>query len=75
MSIYDCNKNEEYFITQVNIGDDRLKLRLYEIGFFIGSKIKVLNKSFLNKTLLVYVLDSCFSIKGEEAKLIEVCNA
>ena len=75
MSIYDCNKNEEYFIKQVNINDDKLKLRLYEIGFFVGSKIKVLNKSFLNKTLLVYVLDSCFAIKGEVAKLIEVCDA
>ena len=72
MTIYDCNKNQEYCITQLNIDDDKLKLRLYEIGFFVGSKIKVLNKSFLNKTLLVHVLDSCFAIKADVAKLIEV---
>ncbi len=72
MTIYDCNKYEEFCIKQLNISDPKLKLRLYEIGFFVGSKIKVLNKSFLNKTLLVNVLDSCFTIKGDVAKLIEV---
>ena len=75
MTIYDCNKNETYTIKQLNIEDEKLKLRLYEIGFFVGSIVKVLNKSFLNKTLLVRVLDSCFAIKGEVAKLIEVDNA
>ena len=54
--------------------DSKLKLRLYEIGFFEGSQIEVINKSFLNKTLLVCVLDSCFAIKGDVAKLIEVCD-
>ena len=72
MTIYDCNKNEECFVKQVNINDDKLKIRLYEIGFFVGSPIKVLNKSFLNKTLLVGVLDSCFVIKADVAKMIEV---
>lgn len=72
MTLYDCNKNDEYCIKQLNISDNKLKLRLYEIGFFTSSKIKVLNKSFFNKTLLVNVLDSCFTIKGDVAKLIEV---
>ena len=72
MTICDCNKNQEYYIKQLNIEDDKLKLRLYEIGFFVGSKIKILNKSFLNKTLLINVLDSCFAIKADVAKLIEV---
>lgn len=72
MTIYDCKQSDVCIITKLNINDTKLKLRLYEIGFYVGSKIKVLNKSFLNKTLLVNVLDSCFAIKGEVAKLIEV---
>ena len=72
MTMYDCNKKQECYIKELNIVDEKLKLRLYEIGFFVGSKITVLNKSFLNKTLLVHVLDSCFAIKADVAKLIEV---
>lgn len=72
MTIFDCDKNKEYCIKQINIDDGKLKLRLYEVGFFVGSKVKVFNKSFLGKTFLVYVLDSCFAIKGDVAKLIEV---
>ena len=72
--MYDCKKNKQYIIKQVNVEDDKLKTRLYEIGFFVDSQIQIVNQSFLKKTLLVYVLDSCFAIKGEIAKLIEVCD-
>ena len=74
MTMYDCKKNKQYIIKQVNVEDDKLKTRLYEIGFFVDSQIQIVNQSFLKKTLLVYVLDSCFAIKGEIAKLIEVCD-
>ena len=72
MSLFDCEKNKLCKIVSVNIQDEKLKLRLYEIGFFSNSQIKVLNKSYLKSTILVSVLDSCFAIKGDVAKLIEV---
>ena len=42
------------------------------IGFFPSSIIQVLNKSYSKKTLLVQVLDSCFTLKNDIARFIEV---
>ena len=72
MSLQCCKKNKLCEVISVNILDDKLKLRLYEIGFFPSSKIKILNMSHLKKTMLVQVLDSCFIIKSEMAEQIEV---
>lgn len=72
MTMDRCKKNTLYKILNVNIDDEKLKLRLYEIGFFAGSDVQVLNVSVLKNTLLVHVLDSCFAIKANIAKCIEV---
>ena len=72
MTLNECKKNILYKIDSVNIEDEKLKLRLYEIGFFVGSQVQVLNISALKKTMLVHVLDSCFAIKTNIAKHIEV---
>lgn len=69
-----CPKNKKFTIVSLNMLDDKLKLRLYEIGFFVGSQIQVLNVSRLKQTLLVQVLDSCFAIKSNIASLIEVAD-
>ena len=58
MTLNNCEKNRICKIISLDIKDDKLKFRLYEIGFFVGSQIQVLNTSFLKKTLLVQVLDS-----------------
>ena len=72
MTIKNCEKNRICEIIAVNVLDDKLKLRLYEIGFFPYSQIQVLNISALKKTLLVKVLDSCFALKSYIAECIEV---
>ena len=72
MTVKDIEKNITCIITNLNIVDTKLKLRLYEIGFFVGSKIKVVNFSVFHKTILVQVLDSCFAIKSDIASQIEV---
>ena len=36
MTLNECKKNVLYKIDSVNIEDEKLKLRLYEIGFFVG---------------------------------------
>ena len=71
MLLYECEK-KPCKIINVDISDEKLKTRLYEIGFFVGAKIKILNISTLKQTLLVAVLDSCFAIKSDVAKHIEV---
>lgn len=72
MLLSNCEKNKNCKIIAINLNDSKLKLRLYEIGFFPSSKIKVLAISCLKKTLLVQVLDSCFAIKKNMAEFIEV---
>lgn len=72
MTLNKANKNTFCRVVNCNTSDYGLKLRLYELGFFVGSKIKILNQSLGNKTLLVQVLDSCFAIKSDIAGQIEV---
>lgn len=72
MRLKNCKNNEKYKVVCLHDMEDKLKLRLYEIGFFPNSNITVLNKSYLKHTLLVQVLDSCFAIKDKIANLIEV---
>ena len=72
MKLKDCQKHASLRIISVDILDEKLKLRLYEIGLFKGSTIQLLNSSFLKKTMLVQVLDSCFAVKSNIADNIEV---
>lgn len=72
MTLKEVKKDTACIITRLNFIDTKLKLRLFEIGFFTGSKIKLLNFSPFRKTLLVQVLDSCFAIKNDIASHIEV---
>ena len=72
MNLNNGEKNREYQITDINIVDERIKLRLYELGFFVNGKVMVLNRTIAKKTILVSVLDSCFIIKSDIAKSIEV---
>ena len=72
MSLSECQKNKICKIVSVNIDDIKIKLRLYEIGFFVGNEVTVLNHTLAKKTMLISVLDSCFIIKSDIAKSIEV---
>ena len=72
MTLEQCDIKKEVEVISINNLDAKLKIRLYEIGFFPASKIQVLNKSYSKKTLLVQVLDSCFTLKSDVAKFIEV---
>lgn len=72
MTINECDLNKKYRVKSIITDDAKLKLRLYEIGFFDSSEIMLLNKSFAGKTFLISVLDSCFAIKAGMAAAIEV---
>lgn len=72
MTLKSCEKFKPCRVLSLNLTDLKIKRRLYQIGFFSGSVIQVLNTSSLKKTLLVQVLDSCFAIKSSIAENIEV---
>ena len=72
MKLNVCPKNQDLKVISLNNIDYKLKLRLYEIGFYPTAKIKVLNISHLKQTMLIQVLDSCFAIKSHIAECIEV---
>ena len=72
MTLVECEKNKTVKIAELLEMDFKLKVRLCEIGFFVGSKVKVLKCSKTQKTMLVQVLDSCFVIKRDIAKFIKV---
>lgn len=72
MTLKEVKKNTVCIVTNLNVADIKLRLRLCEIGFFVGSKITVLKFSLFRKTILVQVLDSCFAIKSDVAQQIEV---
>lgn len=72
MTLQNCDLKKYCKITKVDIDNEKLKLRLYEVGFFVGARVMVLNKSCFKQTLLVKVLDSCFAIKSNMAESIEV---
>ena len=72
MTLNQANKNTFCQIVGLKTSDCSLNLRLCELGFFVGGKIKILNQSLGRKTFLVQVLDSCFAIKRDIAEQIEV---
>ncbi len=72
MSLYEVKLNTTCIVKNIKIEDRETKIRLMELGLINGSIIKVKNKSILKKTLLIIFNSSCFTLKDNLAKLIEV---
>lgn len=72
MNLYEVKLNTPCIIKQLEIEDEKLKIRLMELGLTFGTKLMVKNKSVCKKTLLVVFNNSCFSLKEQTAKLIMV---
>ncbi len=72
MSLYEVKLNTPCIIKEINVEDEKLNLRLMELGLIFGGKLLVKNKSAYKKTLLVVINNSCFTIKDNIAKQIVV---
>ena len=68
MSLYDAKLNTECMVKEINIADEKIKIRLMELGLILGCRLKVENKSALKQTMLVAFNSSCFTLKEEIAK-------
>lgn len=72
MNLFDAKLNTDCNVKSINIDDTATKVRLLELGLIAGSVIRVKSKSLGKKTLLVIFNHSCFTLKDNLAKLIEV---
>ncbi len=72
MNLIDVKLNTDCMIKQININDEKTKIRLMELGLILGCKLRVGNKSMLKQTLLIEFNSSCFTLKSDIAKMIVV---
>lgn len=72
MVLSDVKLNTICVIKNINITDEKTKLRLMELGLSIGAKVLVKHKSILKNTLLLFFNSSCFTLKKNLAELIGV---
>lgn len=72
MSLSEVKLNTPCLVKEINIADEKTKIRLMELGIVLNTKILVKNKSVFKKTLLVVFNASCFTLKEDVAKMIVV---
>lgn len=51
----------------------KLKRRLFDLGFVQTTQVKILAKSALKKTYLIYILDGAIAIKEDNLRGVFVC--
>ena len=72
MSLLEAKINTELIIKEINIADEKTKIRLMELGLNIGTKLTIKHKSLFKKTMLIVFQNSCFTLKENFAKSIVV---
>ena len=72
MSLNDVKINTDCVIKSVDVKDEKTKIRLMELGLINGTIVQVNRRSVLKKTLLIIFNSSCFTLKNNFAKEIEV---
>ena len=72
MSLSDVKLNTNCVVKEVNIKDEKTKVRLMELGLTKGCLVRVNRKSILKETLLIIVNSNYFTLKNNLAKQIVV---
>ncbi len=75
MSLKDIKLNTKCIIKSVNLTNEKLKLRLMELGLIEGCVVEVKKKSVLKKTFLIIFNSTYFTLKDNLASEIEVVYA
>ncbi len=75
MNLMEANLNINCVVSSVNVKDEKTKIRLMELGLIKGCVVKVNKKSVLKKTLLIIFNSTCFTLKDNLAREIEVSYA
>jgi len=58
-----------------DIQDHDLRVRLMELGFLKGKKVKILKRSSWSQSVLVLVSGQVYALRKEEAQLIQLSPA
>ena len=72
MSLSEVKLNTDCVIKSINIKDEKIKIRLMELGLIEGAIVQVIRRSVLKKTLLIIFNLTCFTLKDNLAKAIVV---
>ena len=72
MKLSEVEINRNCIIKMLNIEDEKIKLRLMELGLIEGETVRLARKSIFKKTLLIDLNFSCFTLKTELAKGVMV---
>ena len=64
--------NTNCIIKEMKNIDEKIKIRLMELGLIDGCVVKVVKKSVLKKTLLIFFNSTCFTLKDNLANEIVV---
>ena len=73
MNLFEAEHNKKCKILSVEIKDFKTRIRLMELGLFVGQVVVVKRKSILKKTLLIFFNSCCFTLKDNFAKQVVVC--
>ena len=72
MNLLEVKNNTICVVKCVNIAHEQTKLRILELGLVSGVHVVVKAKSIFKHTLLIAFANSCFTLKDNLAKQIEV---
>ena len=72
MNLFEVKLHTNCVIKEVNIAEEKTKIRLMELGMIEGVQVQVIKKSILKKTLLVVFNSTCFTLKDNLARNILV---
>lgn len=72
MNLNEVKLKTECLIKEINIEEEITKIRIMELGLVKGSRVAVIKKSILKKTLLIEFNYSCFTLKDNIAKMVIV---
>ena len=72
MSLSDVKLNTNCVVKEINIEDEKMKIRLMELGLTKGCVVSVNKKSVLKETLLLIFNSNYFTLKNNIAKQIVV---
>ncbi len=72
MSLSEAKIGTDCVIKEINIQDEKIKIRLMELGLTVDTVVTVHKKSILKKTMLIIFHFSCFTLKENLAREIVV---
>lgn len=72
MILSNAKINQKYIVKSVKVCNNKINVRLQELGLYTGAIVTLYKFSPLKKTILVQIFNSLFAMKTDVAKNIFV---